>query len=76
MLAWLKADQCWIHRDSSASRVREVVGNKVKIEEVRVLGPQAAAIPDPAGGSVVDSEARTTLAALLVMLRSHGLITT
>jgi hypothetical protein len=38
------------------------------------VGPQAAAIASPAGGSIVDVEARAALGALLATLREHGLI--
>ena len=41
------------------------------------VGSQAAAaIVNPSGGATVDAEARTAIAAMLVALRSHGLITT
>jgi len=41
------------------------------------IGPQAAAaILNPSGGSTVDTEARTAIAAMLAALRSHGLIAT
>lgn len=35
---------------------------------------RAAAIADPNGGSVIDGEARTSIAAILATLRHHGLI--
>ena len=47
---------------------------RVLIDGLQVLAARAAAIPDPAGGSVVDAEARSTLAQILSMLRVHGLI--
>ena len=37
-------------------------------------GPRLAAIAEPGGGSVVDTEARAALAAILSRLRQHGLI--
>jgi hypothetical protein len=36
----------------------------------------SAAIPDPAGGTIVDIEARAAINALLAAVRSHGLIAT
>lgn len=44
------------------------------IGNIRVVGAQAPAIADPSGGSVVDGEARATLAAILTALRGHGLV--
>lgn len=40
----------------------------------RIVGAREAAIADPAGGSTVDAEARATVAQILSMLRTHGLI--
>jgi len=34
----------------------------------------ATAVPAPAGGAVIDSEARAALAALIARLAAHGLI--
>lgn len=40
----------------------------------QVVGSRAAAIADPTGGTVVDAEARSSLASVLAALRTHGLI--
>ena len=40
----------------------------------QVVGAQATGIADPAGGTMIDVEARFALAALLEALREHGLI--
>ncbi len=40
----------------------------------QVVGGRQPAIPDPAGGTIIDSEARTALAAALAAMRTHGLI--
>jgi len=39
-----------------------------------VLGARQGAIAEPDGGSVVDTQARATLGAILAALRSHGLV--
>lgn len=41
---------------------------------IRVVGARASAIVDPAGGSVVDAEARTVVGQILSAMRGHGLI--
>jgi hypothetical protein len=46
----------------------------VEIEQKQVVGPQAEAIADPAGGGIVDAEARLAVSAILTALRHHGLI--
>jgi hypothetical protein len=44
------------------------------IADQQVVGPRAAAIAGPSGGTIVDQEARGTIAAILGALRQHGLI--
>ena len=51
-------------------------GAALLIDGVQVVGTRAAAIASPTEGSVVDSEARATLDAVLGALREHGLIAT
>ncbi len=47
---------------------------RVDIGGVQVVGGRLPAIPAPGGGATTDAEARTALAAILVALRTHGLI--
>ena len=44
------------------------------ISDVRIVGAREAAISPPSGGTVVDSEARATILAILNALENHGLI--
>ena len=62
-----------VHRDGiwEAGVLR---GQEVRIEGQVVLRQRQAAISDPQGGSVIDNECRIALAAILVAMRSHGLI--
>lgn len=55
-------------------REGDVVGDRLMIGGVRVVGARAAAIADPAGGSVTDETVRGTVVAILAALRQHGLI--
>jgi len=73
--------QAWIHDQALPARfhsgawsVGELRTNALLIGGQQVVGPRAAAILDPAGGSVIDAEARTALIAVLETLRGHGLI--
>lgn len=59
-------DGVWETGLLKASRL--VIGNN------QVVGSRAAAIADPVGGSVIDSEARSAIGSILTMLRGHGLI--
>ena len=49
-------------------------GSNLTIGGQQVVGPRAAAIPDPAGGTQVDVEARAAISAVLAALRQHGLV--
>jgi hypothetical protein len=46
----------------------------VEIDGVRVVGSRQPDIPDPAGGATIDSQARDAIGAIIVTLKSHGLI--
>lgn len=46
----------------------------VEIGGQRVVGPREPDIPLPAGGATTDAEARTAIGAIIVTLKSHGLI--
>lgn len=49
-------------------------GSMLMIDGQQVVGAQAAAIPSPTGGSIMDAEARATIGQILAALRSHGLV--
>lgn len=49
-------------------------GSQLVVEGEQVVGARAAAVADPAGGTVIDSEARTAVAGMLSAMRQHGLI--
>ncbi len=74
MSAWSAADGCVARFSGGQWRLGALVGQKVEIGGVQVVGARAAAIATPVGGGVVDAEARTALAAMLAALRAHGLI--
>lgn len=61
------------YRDG-AWRTGEIVAERVVVAGKAVLGPQRPAIPAPAGGTAVDSEARAALSAVLDAMKAHGLI--
>lgn len=48
--------------------------SEYQVAGVTVVRERQAAIADPAGGATVDDQARTTVIAILAMLRTHGLI--
>lgn len=60
--------------DGSAWTLDAVRPDGLYVAGVRVAGARAAAIADPAGGGVVDAEARAAVGLVLSALRGHGLI--
>lgn len=73
--------QCWSLTDALPARfsgaswsIGQIAASTVRIGGNVVLGTRQAAIADPAGGTIVDTEARLALASILTALRTHGLI--
>jgi Protein of unknown function (DUF2793) len=63
-----------MQHDGTAWQDAAVRDDGVYIGGVQVVGARSAAIAEPVGGSSVDSEARSAIAAILEAMRSHGLI--
>lgn len=52
----------------------QVRGSALLMDGQQVVGPQAAPIPAPSGGTTVDASARAVIGQILAALREHGLI--
>jgi hypothetical protein len=74
MVIWVKANGCLHRFDGAAWQPDAVRADGLHIGGEQVVGPRAAGIADPVGGTVVDLEARSAVGQLLAMLRNHGLI--
>lgn len=74
MSVWVAEDGLAARYVSGAWRAGRVTATQVMIDGEQVLGPREPAIDEPDGGSVVDAEARAAIEAILMTLRSHGLI--
>jgi hypothetical protein len=72
--AWSRADDCRCDWDGLQWRLGRIAGRSVIIEGKKVVGPQRPGIAPPAGGQVIDSEARLALDAVILALREHGLV--
>ena len=44
------------------------------IDGQQVVGPRLETVPSPSGGTIIDTEARGAVEAIIVALRTHGLI--
>lgn len=60
--------------DGTGWREGEVNCMRVMVGGQAVVGARGAAIADPAGGAVIDAEARGAIGAVLAALRKHGLV--
>jgi Protein of unknown function (DUF2793) len=74
MTAWNLDAGCWLHWTGTAWRNGEWPVSAVFINGQQVVGSRLAAIPNPSGGTIIDAEARTAIDAIVVALRTHGLI--
>lgn len=74
MTVWSKADRVDARFDGSRWTIGKMVANRLVLGGFPMLGPPQPAIAAPANGSVVDAEARATIATILVALQTLGLI--
>lgn len=74
MTVWSIADGQYARFSGGAWTIGVLAGSHVSIGGVDVVGARRAAIPDPTGGTVVDSQARAAIIVILGCLRGHGLI--
>lgn len=74
LLAYVVSASVWAVFRAGVWEMGEVRGQHLLIGGQQVVGPRAAAIAAPAGGTTVDDAARTAVAQILAALRAHGLI--
>ena len=76
MCLFVRSSDKWAVYRAGSWEVGMLRGSSVTLDGKQVVGSRLEAIADPAGGAVVDAEARSTLSAVLSALRQHGLIET
>lgn len=74
LCAWSGEDATMARFSGGAWRTGVLTATSLEIGGAQVVGPRQAAIATPDGGATVDAEARAAVAAILAMLRTHGLI--
>ena len=74
MAVWNKAAGLWLHWTGFAWSDGELKASAILIGGQQVVGERQPAVPSPSGGTTIDAEARSAIAALIVALKSHGLI--
>lgn len=74
MSLYVKSADQWANFRSGTWEIGMVRASSLVIGGQQVIGAQAAAIADPAGGSMIDEEARAAVDLILTAMRQHGLI--
>lgn len=74
MKVWSLADGVTVVRRSDGWQLGAVDARTVRIDGLSVLSARQPPIATPAGGTIVDTESRTAITAILEALRQHGLI--
>lgn len=72
--AWVVPDRLWAVRDAGVWRIGELRANQLLVGGVRVVGARQPAVATPAGGTVIDTQARAAIDAILARMSAHGLI--
>jgi hypothetical protein len=74
MRVWSVSDSAFVRYEGGLWTLGIETALKLKIAGNQIVGARQAAIPTPAGGTIVDVEARAAVTLILGSLRSHGLI--
>lgn len=74
MHVWSLADAVTAMFDGAAWALGALHARQLLVGGVPVVGTQQPAIVDPIGGAAPDAPARAAISAILVALRTHGLI--
>jgi hypothetical protein len=76
MSAYVRSASVWATYRLGAWELGVVRGASLVLGGQQVVGGRAAAIPSASGGTIVDSQARSTIDQILMAMRQHGLIET
>lgn len=74
MCVWSVADNLWVQWRSGSWDLGVSHAKSYAVDGTVVVRSQQPAVVNPTAGSVIDSEARFAIVAILSALRSHGLI--
>jgi hypothetical protein len=74
LLAWNRAAGHWLHWTGTAWGDGTLPVAGISVGGKKVVGTRQPAVPSPSGGTTIDAEARAALNAVIVALKTHGLI--
>ena len=73
-LVWITASGVWARQAGGGWRLGDLPATSVSIGGMQVVGARQPPVATVTGGTTIDTEARTAIAAILGVLRTHGLI--
>ncbi|MDK2766137.1 MAG: DUF2793 domain-containing protein [Sphingomonas sp.] len=62
------------YRAGTGWEIGVIAARRIEVDGVQVIGARGEAVATPAGGAIVDDQARAAIAGILDALRAHGLI--
>lgn len=74
MTLWNTDSGYWLHWTGTAWSDGNWPVAALTINGQQVVGPRLETVSSPSGGTIIDAEARAAVAAVIVALRTHGLI--
>ena len=74
MQVWDRAAGYWRYWTGSAWSSGDLPAARIVVDGAQVVGARQPEVPSPSGGTIIDAEARSAVAAVIVALKSHGLI--
>lgn len=74
MLAWDKRGNFFRRWTGMEWTSGEIEGSSLVVSGNQVVGPRLPSLPSPSGGTIIDVEGRLSIEAIIVALRTHGLI--
>lgn len=74
MAVWDRDQGQPVRFDGANWQTGVIAARRLEVGGRQVVGPRQPGVAEPAGGATVDSEARGAIGAILLALRTHGLI--
>ncbi len=76
MTVWIASAKLTARHIAGAWQLGAESAASLMIGGTQVVGPQQSMIAPPSGGTLIDTEARAAITAIILTLRTHGLIAT